>query len=86
MSNFSIKKRRSWAEHYKTIVEEDAAYFLIGIFDVSMVPNYGERKDQAFKRLEEEIHKSYKGKLHFLILLSKALKLTGQVSISNNLL
>jgi hypothetical protein len=28
-----------------------------------MVPNYGERRDQAFRRLEEEIHKLYKGKL-----------------------
>ncbi|KAF4638026.1 hypothetical protein G7Y89_g43 [Cudoniella acicularis] len=25
------------------------------------LPNYGERKDQVFKRLEEEIHKLYKG-------------------------
>ncbi|KUJ11938.1 HET-domain-containing protein, partial [Mollisia scopiformis] len=61
LSNFTIKDRRSWAEHRKTTVEEDAAYCLIGIFDVSMVPNYGERKDQAFRRLEEEIHKLYKG-------------------------
>jgi hypothetical protein len=63
LSNFSIKEQRSWAEHCKTTVEEDAVYCLIGIFNVSMVPNYGERKDQAFRRLEEEIHKLYKGKL-----------------------
>ncbi|MCJ1281457.1 hypothetical protein MMC26_000776, partial [Xylographa opegraphella] len=61
LSNFSIKKRRSWAERRNTTVEEDAAYCLIGIFDVSMVPNYGETRDQAFRRLEEEIHKLYKG-------------------------
>jgi hypothetical protein len=30
---------------------------------MSMVPNYGERKDQAFRRLEDEIHRLYKGKL-----------------------
>jgi hypothetical protein len=63
LSNFSIKERRSWAERRNTTIEEDEAYCLIGIFDVSMVPNYGERKDQAFRRLEEEIHRLYKGEL-----------------------
>lgn len=43
--NFSIKERRSWVEHRNTTIEEDKAYCLIGIFDVFMVPNYGERKD-----------------------------------------
>ncbi|KAG4429580.1 hypothetical protein IFR05_014938, partial [Cadophora sp. M221] len=41
LSDFSIKERRSWAEHRKTTIEEDAVYCLIGIFDVLMVPNYG---------------------------------------------
>jgi len=62
LSNYSIKDRRSWAEHRTTTIEEDAVYCLIGILDVSMVPNYGERSDQAFRRLEEEIHRLYKGK------------------------
>jgi hypothetical protein len=67
LSNFSIKERRSWAERRNTTIEEDKAYCLIGIFDVSMVPNYGERRDQAFRRLEEEIHRLYKGKFFALI-------------------
>jgi hypothetical protein len=62
LSNFSIKERRSWAERRNTTIEEDEAYCLIGIFDVSMALIYGERKDQAFRRLEEEIQKLYKGK------------------------
>ncbi|KAG4439420.1 hypothetical protein IFR05_005113 [Cadophora sp. M221] len=61
LSNFSIKERRSWAEHRNTTIEEDEAYCLIGIFDVSMVPNYGERREKAFRRLEDEIHRLYKG-------------------------
>ncbi|TVY17528.1 Vegetative incompatibility protein HET-E-1, partial [Lachnellula arida] len=61
LSNFSIKERRSWAERRNTTIEEDGAYCLIGILGISMVPNYGERRDQAFRRLEEEIHKLYKG-------------------------
>jgi hypothetical protein len=63
LSNFNIKERRSWAEDRKTTIEEDAAYCLIGIFEVSMVPNYGEGKDHAFRRLDDEIHRMYKGKL-----------------------
>ncbi|CCD42655.1 similar to kinesin light chain 1 [Botrytis cinerea T4] len=61
LSNFSIKERKSWAECRNTTIEEDGAYCLIGIFGVSMVPNYGEEKDQAFRRLEDEIHRMYKG-------------------------
>ena len=58
-----------------TMIEEDVVYCLIGIFDVLMVPNYGERKDQVLRRLEEDIHMLYKGKL-FAWKLTKA-KLTG---------
>ena len=61
-SNFSIKDRRAWAECRNTTIEEDEAYCLIGIFGVSMLPNYGEGGDHAFRRLEEEIHKLYKGR------------------------
>ncbi|TGO56023.1 hypothetical protein BCON_0083g00150 [Botryotinia convoluta] len=61
LSNFSIKERKSWAECRNTTIGEDGAYCLIGIFGVSMVPNYGEEKDQAFRRLEDEIHRMYKG-------------------------
>jgi hypothetical protein len=61
LPNFSIKERRSWAERRNTTIEEDEAYCLIGVFDVSMVPNYREGRDQAFRRLEEEINKLYSG-------------------------
>jgi hypothetical protein len=61
LSGFSIKERRSWAERRNTTIEEDEAYCLIGICGVSMVLNYGEGREHAFRRLEEEIHKLYKG-------------------------
>ncbi|KAK7177848.1 NB-ARC and TPR domain protein [Paraphaeosphaeria sporulosa] len=61
LSNFSIRERMAWAERRSTTVEEDAAYCLLGIFDISMPLIYGERKDQAFRRLDEEIHKLNKG-------------------------
>jgi len=63
LSNFSIDERMSWAERRNTTIEEDEVYSLLGIFDVSMTLIYGEGKDKASRRLEEEIHKSYKGKL-----------------------
>lgn len=63
LSNFSIKERRSWAERRNTTIEEDEVYCLIGICGVSMVLNYGEGRDHASRRLKEEIHKLYKGRL-----------------------
>jgi hypothetical protein len=61
LSSFSITERRSWAKHRHTTIEEDEVYCLLGIFDVSMALIYGESKGQASRRLEEEIHKLYKG-------------------------
>ncbi|KAF2228463.1 HET-domain-containing protein [Viridothelium virens] len=59
--NFNINERKSWAEGRDATKEEDEIYALVGIFDVSLYPIYGEGKDKASRRLEEEIHKSYKG-------------------------
>jgi hypothetical protein len=61
LSNFSIEERMSWAEYRNTTLEEDKSYCLLGIFDVSMSLIYGEGRDKASQRLQEEIHKSYKG-------------------------
>jgi hypothetical protein len=61
LSSFSIKERRSWSERRSTAIEEDQVYCLIGICGVSLILNYGEGRDQAFRRLEEEIHKLDKG-------------------------
>jgi hypothetical protein len=63
LSNFSIRDRWSWAERRVTKIEEDGAYCLIGICSVAMVPNYGEGREHAFRRLEKEIHTLYKGRL-----------------------
>ncbi|KAI9686745.1 MAG: hypothetical protein M1822_002804 [Bathelium mastoideum] len=61
LSSFSIDEQRSWAECRNTTLEEDKAYCLLGIFDVSMSPIYGEGVDRAIKRLQHKIHISYKG-------------------------
>jgi hypothetical protein len=62
LSSFSIHERMIWAEKRETTREEDKAYSLLGIFDVHMPLIYGEGRDKAFKRLQEEIDKASKGK------------------------
>ena len=61
MSSFSIDERMSWAKYRDTSLEEDKAYCLLGIFNVTMSPIYGEGEEKAFRRLRQEIHMSYKG-------------------------
>lgn len=52
----SIAMRMSWAAGRKTTRVEDAAYCLMGMFDVNMPLLYGEGK-KSFLRLQEEIMK-----------------------------
>ncbi|KAK4460732.1 vegetative incompatibility protein HET-E-1 [Cladorrhinum samala] len=53
-SYFSVACRMSWAARRITTRIEDAAYCLMGIFNVNMSLRYGE-KEAAFVRLQEEI-------------------------------
>lgn len=60
ISDFSYPARLAWAENRKTTRQEDGAYALLGICDVSMPLIYGEGRDKAFRRLWEEINKLVK--------------------------
>ncbi|KAN0072425.1 Heterokaryon incompatibility protein (HET) domain containing protein, partial [Elaphomyces granulatus] len=55
LSDFTVSERMSWAEKHDTTREEDKAYSLLGIFDVCMPLIYGEGRENAFRRLREEI-------------------------------
>ncbi|WPH02680.1 Hypothetical protein R9X50_00554600 [Acrodontium crateriforme] len=55
---FSIQERLRWASKRRTTLFEDKAYCLQGIFDVYMLPNYGEEKN-SFRRLIRKILKKY---------------------------
>jgi hypothetical protein len=57
LEDFSIKDRRAWMVGRQTTQEEDMAYALIGIFGVSMEFRYGEGKERALYRLQEEMEK-----------------------------
>jgi hypothetical protein len=54
LSEFSFDERISWAQLRETKREEDKAYSLLGIFDLSMPVIYGEGKENAFRRLNRE--------------------------------
>ncbi|KAH8898435.1 hypothetical protein GQ53DRAFT_837339 [Thozetella sp. PMI_491] len=56
LEHFSIAERMQWASRRKTTRIEDAAYCLMGIFDIDMPLLYGEGP-KAFFRLQEAIIK-----------------------------
>lgn len=58
LSDFSVDERMLWTEERTTTKGEDMAYSLMGVFNVHMIPNYGEGKESAFKRLHREIRES----------------------------
>ncbi|KAF2825833.1 WD40 repeat-like protein [Ophiobolus disseminans] len=55
LTHFSVKTRLSWATGRQTKREEDAAYALLGIFNVYMPMIYGEGFQNARNRLLKEI-------------------------------
>src|SRR5256714_11560830 len=55
LENFSVSDRMSWAETRQTTEDEDSAYCLLGIFSVHMPLTYGEGKERALSRLQEEL-------------------------------
>jgi hypothetical protein len=57
LSDFKIKERFSWVGDRETKRQEDKAYSLLGIFDISMPLLYGEGREKAFVRLREAIAK-----------------------------
>lgn len=60
LADFSVDERMLWAERREARREEDAAYFLLGIFDIYMPLIYGEGLKRAFVRLRKEIKESLK--------------------------
>ena len=57
-SHFSVTERMSWAAKRQTTKEEDEAYCLLGICEVSMPLVYGEGRAKALNRLLREVGES----------------------------
>ncbi|TRX92303.1 hypothetical protein FHL15_006918 [Xylaria flabelliformis] len=57
LSKYSVATRLVWAEEPIPFIEppEDVAYSMVGIFGVSLTPNYGEGGNRAFHRLAAKI-------------------------------
>jgi len=62
LSQFSPLDKFSWAQHRETTRQEDWAYSLLGIFDISMPLCYGEGGEKATVRLRKAIGEASKGK------------------------
>jgi hypothetical protein len=60
LSHFRIDERMLWAARRQTKREEDAAYSLLGIFDIHMPLIYGEGREKALIRLQKEIKEASK--------------------------
>ena len=58
LSQYDAEGIISWGEYRETTREEDAAYCLLGLLDISMPVIYGEGRDKAFRRLQKEIWES----------------------------
>jgi hypothetical protein len=69
LESFSIDDRMAWMEGRQTTQEEDIAYSLIGILGVSMESRYGEKKENALKRLQGQITQTQitKGTYHKIL-------------------
>ncbi|MCJ1483295.1 hypothetical protein MMC06_003462 [Schaereria dolodes] len=55
LSQFSTSEKFDWAKNRQTTREEDWAYSLLGIFEISMSVIYGEGRTNAVRRLRKEI-------------------------------
>lgn len=66
LSQISVNERFSWAAKRMTKRDEDAAYCLLGIFDIQMPLIYGEGREKALKRLQKKT-KDFSGDGNLLI-------------------
>lgn len=58
LSTFTTDERFAWAATRYTTIEEDAAYCLLGLFDIQMPLLYGEGGQKALARLRRKVEKS----------------------------
>ncbi|KAF2200698.1 NACHT-domain-containing protein, partial [Delitschia confertaspora ATCC 74209] len=71
LHEFGIEERLLWIKDRQTKRKEDKAYSLLGIFGIYMLANYGEGEENAFNRLQEEIHKQLNRSIHHQALVQR---------------
>ncbi|KPI40928.1 Vegetative incompatibility protein HET-E-1 [Cyphellophora attinorum] len=60
LTKFSVAERMRWSEGRNTTKAEDRAYCLLGLFGISLVPNYGEGIRSALRRLSSELDQKFR--------------------------
>ena len=70
---FEVSERLAWVKSCETIRGKGKAYALLGLFDVYMLLIYGEGKEKAFRRLQEEIRKGLNKECSILSVASDAI-------------
>ena len=65
LSRFAPEKIFDWVKRRQTKKAEDKAYCFLGVFDVSMLLDYGEGKKMAFSRLYRAIENRIPGECSF---------------------
>jgi hypothetical protein len=70
LSRYTPGEIFSWVKRRHTKKAEDKAYCLLGVFNVSMLLDYGEGEKMAFSRLYKEIENRVPSKYSFLMLNS----------------
>jgi hypothetical protein len=81
LSSFDIEERFSWAEARQTSREEDRAYSLLGIFGVFIPPIYGEGRENAVRRLRNEIEVNRLGDLEEVSTSMKRVRDNGEETL-----
>ncbi|KAH9208034.1 heterokaryon incompatibility protein-domain-containing protein [Leptodontidium sp. 2 PMI_412] len=66
IANHHAAEVMSWAAHREVSRDEDAAYSLLGLFDINMPMLYGEGGTKAFLRLQEAIYRYWADDTLFL--------------------
>lgn len=66
LTQVSIEERMQWAAKRTAKRKEDEAYSLLGIFGLHIPLIYGEGRENARIRLEEEINKRLRGKFNYI--------------------
>ena len=57
LAQFNASEKRAWAKDRETKYEEDQVYCLAGLLEIYLPLNYGEGKENASRRLQDEIER-----------------------------
>ncbi|PMD38716.1 HET-domain-containing protein [Hyaloscypha variabilis F] len=86
LTQLSVQERMQWAVNRTAKRKEDEAYSLLGIFGLHMPLIYGEGRENAFVRLQEEISRRLRGvnihgNVHWIVPRPKNDLFTGRVEL-----